>query len=454
VKEEITNVSDTRLSIAYAFDSDEIAAESESVIGEFCKEVNFPGFRKGKVPKNIVLAKFSEGIDRQLKANITQKAIKSLEKKDEQWSIVSIVNISHDNTPEGMACTLTVDIIPQFELPDYKNISLGPLEMTIAEQEVDNAVKSVLKQSARYVPVDREAKAGDYVRLNYCGQLDSGENVAAIGTIPTIYGTQSNTWEEAGNTISPGVHAIVEGIIGTKAGDRKTVSQKFDEEFAIPELRGQNVTYDLEIIEVRECILPELTDDFLQTLSVKSESELHERTRDLMVNHKISQGRIKQREELIGKLVEGTSIKIPQSSIDEEDVLMLNEFANQQIKSGANSGEIERYSQNILDAFRPAAEVRKKLSAILDKIAEKENIRISNADFENAILQNIHAQKLDANKYIAELKHDTRKLSDLRMRILRGKTLDHLLSMITKDPGVQESNAPGGDPQSIEIPAE
>ncbi|MDR1401535.1 MAG: trigger factor [Puniceicoccales bacterium] len=442
MKEEIINISDTRLNVVYAFDSDEVAAENESVVEEFCREADIPGFRKGKAPKGIIQSKFSSAIGKQLKSSITKKVFSALEKQTERWTIASIVDVKHEDTPNGMVCTVTIDIIPSFELPDYESISIDPIDVVVGEDEVRNAAKSALKQYAKYEIVEREAKTGDYVKLNYLGKFSGGGSVAEIKSIPTIYGTQTNTWEEAGNTSAPGVHAIVEGIIGTKAGDRKTVLQKFEDDFKISELRGESITYDIEIIEVRECILPELTDDFLKVIGVQSESELHEKTKALILSHKTSQAKIKQREELVAKLIAGTSIKIPQSSIDEKNISLLNEFVTQQAKHGINSDEIEKYSQSILDSLRPTAETRVKLAVILDKIAEKENIKISHEDFENMVLHDIRAQKLDANKYIGELRRDSSKLSDLRKRILRGKTLDHLQSLVCKDPEINAANVP------------
>jgi trigger factor len=432
VKEEIENISDTRLNVVCTFGADEIVAENKSIVDKLCKEANVPGFRKGKIPSNIILSKFSDGIKKQLDSSIINKTLNALNSKTE-WNIVTIVDLKREDIDGGMLCTLTLDVIPEFKLSDYKSLSIDPINVVVEEREIQGEVRNTLRRYAKYEVVKRKSKIGDFVKLNYTGKFDNGSMVTEIKNIPSIYGTQTNTWEEAGNTATPGIRAIVDGIVKVKAGEKKTVFQQFESNFEVAELAGKTISYDLEIIEVRELVLPKLTDDMLQTLGVKSQDELYEKSKLLLANYKTSQARLNQREELVAKLIESVDVKVPESAINQEATNLMNEFADRKIRSGAKPQDISKNSQAIFNGFKPVAAQRVKIGAILDKIARDEKIEPLQGDIENMIWQDVYTRRLDVNKYIVELRKNNDKIIDLRRRTLRGKTLDHLMHMLCKD---------------------
>jgi trigger factor len=440
VKEEIENISDTRLNVVYRFDADEIAAESKSIVDKLCKEANVPGFRKGKIPSNIILSKFSDGIKKQLDSNVINKTLEAMNSKTE-WNIITIVDLKREDADGGMVCTLTLDVIPEFELSDYKSLSIDPINVVVEEHEIQNEIKNALRRYAKYEVVKRKSKIGDFVKLNYRGKFDDGTVVADMESIPSVYGTQTNTWEEAGNATISGIRAIIDGIVELKAGEKKTVFQQFETNFEVVELAGKTVGYDLEIVEVRELVLPELTDDMFQTLGVKSREELYEKSKSLLTSYKTSQARLDQREKLVTKLIESVDIKVPESAINQEVTNLMNEFADRKVRSGTKLRDISKNFQEIFNSFKPTAMQRVKIGAVLDKIAKDEKIEPLQGDIENMIWQDVYTRGLDVNKYIVELRRNNDKAIDLRRRTLRGKTLDHLMHMLCKDLKQEENNA-------------
>ena len=435
MKEEIVNVSDTCVNLICTFDSNEAAIERESVIKKFCREVSVPGFRKGKVPKNIVLSKFGNAVEQQFKSEIANKSLKAVETSLKDSKVISISDIKHENKDDSIICTLKIDIIPQFELPDYKSIKLDNIDTTVTESEVDNEEKRIFRQYAKYNIVDREAKPGDFVKLSYTGKFEDGTFVADNKDIPSIYGKQSNTWEEAGDTSQIGVKAIVNGIVGTKAGDKKTVSQHYDGAFKIPGLRDKTVTYDLDIAEVRECVMPEITEDLLKNLHAESKDDLRQKIRDSLAASKKEQADFNYREQITSKLSEMADVKIPSSAVDAEATSMMNNFASHQVSHGANIDSLQNHSAEIFESLKPAAATRVKVGAILDDIAKAENIKIDDKDIENTIWHDVYSHKLNPSQYVAEIRKDSRKIADIRRRTLRGKTLNHLLKMLAPNNG-------------------
>jgi trigger factor len=427
VREEIVNVNDTRLNFVCTFDAGEIEEIRGAAIKKFCKEASVSGFRKGKVPESVVLTKFSGAIDNQVRSDIIDHAIETLTKKQSGWEIFALVGVDHGSVGEETTCTLTVDVIPEFSLPDYKNISITPINVAVEEHEVVDEMKNLLRRQAKYLVVDRDAQKGDFVRLNYVGKFDDGNDVASNEKIPMIYGTCSNTWEEAGAVDVPGVRAVVDGVIGMGAGDKKIVFQTFEDGFEVPELAGKTVNYSLEVIEVRECVMPELNDDLLQSFSVKTEDELRERVRASILSSKTSKAKFAKREELLDFLCEASDVKVPDSVIAREasnlvDMMMANRAG------GLSADKIMEYRRILMDNATATAVKLAKISVILAKIAKCEKLEIAAGDIENIIWQDIHARQIDANRYVSELKKDSKKVTDVRRRALQEKTIEYLLN--------------------------
>ncbi|MDR3143921.1 MAG: trigger factor [Puniceicoccales bacterium] len=458
MKEKIVNVGDTRVNFVCTFTAAEVDAERESIIGKFCAEANVPGFRRGKVPKNIALMKFSDAIEKQLEASIANKTIEAFHSKQSNFAYASVINVEHGRDSDANVCTLSLDVIPKFTLPDYLNIPVTQIDDSISERDIDDEVRRFLKQYARYSTVDRAAEMGDFVKLNYSGKFADGSSVADGGTIPAIYGTQTNTWEEAGDHNSNQVRAIVDGILGAKPGDRKVVSEKFDKNFPVAQLAGKIVNYELEIFEVRECILPTLSDDMLGAFSVKSEAELREKMRTSLAATKKERAQSSRLDEFVSKLCSMCDVKIPESLLLEEATKLTNNLASHRMSRGASVSEMRNHPKQIFDGLMPIAEQHVKIGVILDEIAKIEKIEISTQEIENIMWQEISMQRTDANKYIGELKRDSSKVMELRRRTLRSKTLNHLMSEISKNPknksasetvdiGAKRANSPVAETQ-------
>jgi trigger factor len=433
VEEKLVTIGDTRVDFTCAFTREEVDAERESIIGKFCAEANISGFRKGKVPRNVVLMRFSDAIGKQLNSTIENKSVERMNLKCDKFVSASVIGTDVKATDGGMECRLQLEVIPDFALPDYWNISVAKFDTAASGGEIDREVRRFLKQYAKYSPVDRAAKEGDFVKLNYSGKFSNGSAVADGAGIPAIYGTRTNTWEEAGEHGDASVRAIVDGLIGVKAGDKKVVEEKFDRKFPVATLAGKTVKYELEIFEVRECELPELSPDMLRAFSVKSEAELREKMRTSLEGAKNARAQMSQRSELLDKLCAMCEVKIPESFVTGEASKLAEDFINQQVRNGAKVDDMRDRSQQILDECLPVAAQRAKIGAILEKIAKVEKIEIAVEDIENTLWQDIRSQRLDSNKYIGELKRDSGKVVDLRRRALHGKVLDRLMEGILRN---------------------
>jgi trigger factor len=433
VKKEINTISNTRSSISFLFSNEEISSEKEAVIGEFCATTTLPGFRKGKAPKNIILSKFLPNIEARTKATLLNKALEDVQKSTNELNLLAVVDYSSEDSEDGFLCKLIFDLRPNVKLPDYKNVTLTAFSEKVTKKEVGAEFDHIRKQHSNYNIVDREIKSGDYVKVNYEGFLEGG--LAIVDAVPghKIYGKQVNTWEEAGNVDVPGVQAVIQGVIGHKTGDRCEGEELFSEDFPVPELAGKKATYTFEILEVRERVDPDLNEEFFKQYGVDSVDSLKNRLSEYLANYKRRQGLLKQRDEIIYFLANSAKFELPESVIEREIQGLVQSFIEGQVKNGVSAKYFEGRIDEISKSLLPAAETRAKAGLVLDKIAEMEKIKIDNKDIEAMIFQDISVKKVDASQYVRELQSDRDKLIDLRTRTLRGKALDFLVEINSKE---------------------
>jgi trigger factor len=432
VKKEISQISNTRSLVSFCFSPEEVISEKNIVIGELCASATLPGFRKGKVPKNIVAARFAPNIDARVKSALLNKAFEDAQKSANELNLLTVVDYSTEDLADGFLCKLAFDLRPNVELPDYKSIALTAFSEEVSGAEVEGELEQMKKQYSSYNSVDREARAGDYVKVNYEGTLEDGLPISAAAPQHKIYGKQTSTWEEAGNADVAGVQAVIQGVIGHRVGDKCEGEEVFPEGFFISQLAGKKATYSFEILDVRERVDPELNETFFKRYGVDSFEDLKAQIGTHLTKRKRSDGLLKQRDEIVHFLANSAKFELPESIIAKEVQGLVQMFINSQARNGIPvklfEGRIGEISQTLL----PTAEIRAKAALVLDKIAEVEKFETSNKDLEAMLLQDVALQRKDLGQYVRELRSDGNKLLDLRKRTLRGKVLDFLLETNSK----------------------
>ncbi|MFP6887544.1 MAG: trigger factor, partial [Opitutales bacterium] len=277
---ELKDAGDARKVATVTFEAEEVAEKDKAVCREFANQVNIPGFRKGKVPPNVIQQRFGKEMVDELKRRISSDAYEAvLEREDLRVHAVLNVDAGEVNAGSSATVEVTVDVEADFDLPDLEDFEVTIHGTDVSEDEVEKELAGICDQRAAYEEVERAVAAGDYVKCSYEGTLE-GKSVAELVPEKPVYGKQTNTWEEAAATSGLGVPAIVEGLVGMSAGDKKTVEEEFAEDFELPPLAGKKVSYELEVHEVREKNAPEPEDpDFLKGMKVKNLEELNDKIR-------------------------------------------------------------------------------------------------------------------------------------------------------------------------------
>lgn len=438
MKTDIQQVNETRKTVVISLSADEINAEEKKVLKEFSQHARIPGFRPGKAPEGMLRKKFSKEIANELNRRVSTSAYEELQ-GIEDLTILQVVDVSNDpfRAGEDGSMTFTVDVKPDFTLPTYKGLAITAEPNEVDEEQIDETIDTIRNQRAEYEVVERAAAEGDYVKVSYEGFLD-GKPIAEIAPDSPMYGKQATTWEEAGNKYTPGVLGVVEGIIGMAVGDKKNVEHEFAADFEVEALQGKKGTYEVEVFEVREKILPEMDEEFFQSLQVENEEELRERLRDDFKSRKEQQIEQSKRSQLSEKLLDGADFPIPDSVVESERDQMLRGHMQRLMQQGITEEQMQEHQEEMLQSAEQAARSQVKLQLILGEIAKEEKIEVTNEDLQQRLLQEAMATRTAPDELVKEMQKDRSRLMQLQRDTLFAKTLDFVL----KEATVEETKAP------------
>jgi trigger factor len=408
-----------------------VSAKRRSVIQQFIKHAKVPGFRPGKVPPAMIerrhAADIKQELDRVLVQDAYEKGLKASGLK-----VFGIVEVQEGKFQEGEEgrVTFVVDVEPEFELPEYKGIAVQGRKIEVTEAEIDSTLDLLRSERAEFNVVEREAQAGDYVKCSYEGKV--GETlIADLAPDAAILGTQSNTWEEAGNSDAPGVQSVVSALVGMKAGDETTVNHTFAADHPVVALQGSEATYSVSVHEVRERVLPPIDEEFLKSIKAESLESLRANIRSNLEGRKRQDLETEQRRSVVDHLMKAVDFEIPASAFEQERDGMMERFAQRHLQRGAAEDEIKAALDQQLQQVEEMARIKVKEEILLMRIAKEEKISVTSQELSTIVYHQAMQARVPVDKFVKELKSDEARLNSLRQSALLGKTVDFLVDAAT-----------------------
>ncbi len=426
---QLTNVSPTRKSLVVTLDKSEVDAEHQATVGEISKYVRLPGFRPGKAPAAMVAKKFGKEIADEFKQKVVARAYREgLEK--EKLDVLNVVNVEEGKIEPGLsaAVTITLDVRPEFELPKYDDLAteVAPTEPTDAE--IDNVIQGLRSERADFKAADRPAQKGDYVKLTYTGKID-GKPVSDVAPDNKIYNHVPQTWEEVEGAQEGVIPGLGKQLAGLKAGDKKDVKVTFPAEYpAAPALAGKEATYAVEVLEVRERVLPELNEEFFKAQQVDDLAGLKSQIQSNLKLQKEYQNKSAQRRQVTEALAAKVDFPIPDSLVEAETQGVLRQFIEENMRRGVPAEQFEKDKKELFEGARKAAANRVKLQLILAKIAEAEKISVTNDDINNYLYQQAMRTGQKPDKLAKQLAQDREQVRAVQQSIIFDKSVDFLVS--------------------------
>lgn len=401
---------------------EELESKFDGAFKKVRKKAALPGFRKGKVPRNIFEREFG-------KEPIIQEAIYDVVNDTYKLAIdelkLKVVdypkNVDIDEYKENKAITFRcdVDVEPDVKLKKYKGLKVAFTEKKASSEDLQKEMDVLIGMHATYESVDREASTDDIVRFN---------------ATATINDQPFELWSRENQATRIGVHnygqAFDDGLVGLRSGDKKTITVDYEDGFKTADVAGKTVVFDIDVKEIRERKNPELTDELVKKIdkdcsTVKEWKEKLEKE----LNERLDQDNKQKKDDAVfGALLDENPIEIPSAMIDQEVNMSLMQFEYSMRQQGMDLNQYmsitNKTEEDLRNDVKESSEKRIQLRKLLEAIIEKEKITVSDDDIQNEI----ESWKNDTIKTIDDLKaskqHD---VETLKQNLLDQKARDFVV---------------------------
>lgn len=426
---QLNSVSDTRKSLVVSLDKGEVDAEHQAVVAEISQQVRLPGFRPGKAPAAMVAKRFGKEIAEEFKQKVVAMAYRGA-MEQQKLDVLNIVNVEPGKVEPGLsaAITITVDVRPEFTLPEYAGLPTEVASTDSTDSEVDQVIEGLRAERAEFKVAERPAAKGDYVKLSYEGTLD-GKAIAELAPDKGIYGKVPQTWEEVEGAQEGVIPGLGRQLAGLKTGDKKTVTVTFPADFAaVPALAGKAASYAVEILEVRERALPPLDEAFFKANRAENLDGLKASVRNNLKLQKEYQNRSEQRRQVTEALAAKVEFAVPDSLVENETQSVLRQFIEENMRRGVPQEQFEKDKKELFENARKAATKRVKVQLMLAKIAEAEKLTVDEKDIDAFIYREAMRTQQKPDKLVKALTTDRDQLRAVQQSIIFDKAVDFLVS--------------------------
>lgn len=404
---QVENLEKNMAKLTVEVDAAEVEKAIQAAYMKEKKSISVPGFRKGKVPRQMIEKMYGAGIFYEEAVNTLLQENYPAAADESGLDIVSrpSVEVVQIETGKPFIFTAEVAVKPEVKLGKYLGVQVTKADTTVTDEEVDAEVEKERGNNARTVSVtDRPVAEGDTAVIDFEGFVDG---VAFEG------GKGEN------HPLEIGSHSFIDTfedqLVGKNAGDEVDVNVTFPEQYQAAELAGKPALFKVKINEIKTKELPALDDEFAQDVSeFDTLAEYKESVKKKLTEQKENEAKRAQEDEAIQKIIDKSEMEIPEAMLDTQCENMVNEFAQRIAQSGLSMEQYMQFSGLTVDKLkeqvRPEAETRIKSSLVLEQIAKEENIQVTDEEIDAEVEKMAATYGMEADK-LKEYMGDSEKES-------------------------------------------
>ncbi|GAB6072024.1 trigger factor [Venenivibrio stagnispumantis] len=383
----------------------------EEIIRELTKNAEIKGFRKGQAPKSIVKARYKDLIKEETAKQYIGKYLNEILEKENLKPVtqeISFGEIELEND-EKLKFKVEFEVAPEFELKDYENIEVETLKVEVTEEDIQKEIDSILEENITYEVADKAIEIGDEVEIEYHIVAEDGSEEKDIFEAVIGAGMLRKEIEDA--------------LIGKKAGDEVKL-----ENVPLYNPEGKEIgkaTVNIKILEVRQEVKPEFNDEFVKSIELgENVEEARQKIKEIIENALQIARKRNIEDQILGKLAQDYDFPVPVSLLEIEANALLNRYESQLKNYGIKP------NRDMIEAVKPnmiaSAERNVKIMFILNKIAEKEGLSVSEEEL-NAKIEELaklyDVSTSDMKAYLQE----KGMIEGIKSDILRQKALDKVI---------------------------
>jgi trigger factor len=420
---------------------EEVTKEWDAIANSFARFAKIPGYRPGKAPRAVIDKRFRKEIQDEVTKKLVSRGYHDAI-AEKQLRVASLSNVDDVQFGEdkSMRFRATVVTAPEFELPDYKNISVELPDTEVSEAEIEAALERLREQAADFVDVpERGLQMGDFAVLDFDGAIE-GRSVAEIApnASKNLHGGRKFWLHLAPENFLP---RFCEQIVGMKPGETRSIQVEFPGDFLVAELAGKKADYAVTIKEIKERVLPPIDDALAAKLvSGKTLVDLRKMIEHDLEHEKEHEIERAKESQIVKYLHEHTSFDLPPPLLQNETRRALNELVHRNRERGVPDEILKGKEKELVEGAASLAAHRLKTNFILERIAEREKIEVSSEDVDLRVRQEAARYNLSVEKMRKELEEHS-GLDTLAEQILLGKSLDFLKANVSVQPAANKDAA-------------
>lgn len=418
MKVELNAVSSVKKVLKVEVGADVVQEARQKALQEVQKKAKLPGFREGKIPSNVLQQKFTHDIDHQTIDAIVDLSVGDAFKEAKTFPI---------NRPEltpgmwlgngGYTYTLTFEVLPEFQLKDYKGLKLEKEEIEVSSEEINQEMKRLQEAMTQLEPLPKETKVADghVVQLDFEGKVD-GKKFEG--------GDAKDLMAEIGS--GQMLKDFENQIKGATVQEEIDVAFQYPKDYFNKDLAGKKGEFKVKVKDIRKKSVPELNDDFAKDLgNFKTLVEVQDDVKKRIERAKEYYQKTQLSNQVIAVLVEKHSFEIPESLVHSELRSMLERFAEEVKRRGQKLEEFD--FEKLAEEFKPEAQKRVRGFLLVDAVAKDLKLEVSEkemADRLDAIAKSVQKSLNEVKAYYEK----NRLLGSLQTQILHEKALENVVN--------------------------
>ena len=435
MKTEFTHISDCRRELTVEIPTETVDEAIARLSKSYGRSAKVPGFRPGKVPAHVILARFRDQILHDVAQDLVSKAVDEA-LASEDLTPVATPEIRDVDVNEGKPLTFraTFETLPVVEPGNYDGFTLRQTPVKIDEDAVDKALAELRQRASRLEPVDgRGVEQGDTVTLDLERRLVSQPATTdsnTTGTAPSDAPEQhKGVSVEIGNKVNP--PGFDDELLGLKIGATRSFTVTFPEGYEVEALAGAEAAYDIEVMGVHRRVLPDLDDEFAkQTADLKDLTALRARVKEDLTTHAEHEAKNDVRKDLLHQLAGRVTVEVPDILIDHEVERRVEQLARHMLSQRMDPREANIDWDAFRQQQRTAATDTVRSTLVLDAIASREAINISDEDISHEIERQAEASGRTKSAVRALVEKEG-GVDRITTGLRREKAIDFLLSRAT-----------------------
>jgi len=410
----VDKLSDTRVKLTVNVPFAELDKEIDQAYSAIAQQVQIPGFRKGKAPRQLIDARFGRGAMLEQVVNDMLPSRYEQAVNENDLKVIGQPNIDIPKVEDNdfVEFTAEVDVRPEIEIPDFSKISVTVPALAVSDEDVDNELNELAERFGELKDTKRKLKTGDFAIIDIDAEVD-GEKVSEVST--------------EGLSYRVGDDDLIKGLDTALRGMKSEEDNEFSATIESGEHKDKEATIKVHVQQTKERKLPELDDEFAQMASeFDTIEELRENTKTGLEESKKNDQAVAVRDEVLKAALAEVSFELPQSVVDEQVHAQLHQILGEMAHDDAALTRLLEAQGTTREEFdkesRESAEESVRTQLFLDTLADVEEPEVSQQELSDHILFTAQSYGMDPNQFIQQISSNG-QIGNLFSDVRRGKAL-------------------------------